>query len=207
MATEACDFKLQADIAPSCDNPQTQGLMNTGYLFNFDDIDRDNIVKDNDNPYIVQTLPLKKGKRAYKCVVPGKTPFTGTQSEFAAGKYRNKYNKTAEIVILDSGPEVVRDVIQPLANGKFVFIFENRYQGKDKKNTFEIYGLEQGLSQSEGTQAKYSDDFDGGWNVKLQETSAPSAGIFLFDTDIAKTRAALETLVAGNTTTSASTGA
>lgn len=205
MATEACDYKLQADIAPDCDNPQVQGLMNVAYLVNFDDIDRDNIVKSPDNPNIVQTLPLKTGKRAYKCIVPGKTPYTGTQSEFAAGTYRNKYNKTAAIVVLDSGPDVSHDVIDPIANGKFVFIFENKYQGKDKKNTFEIYGLEQGLSQTEGSQPKYSDDYDGGWSITLQEANAPTSGIFLFDTDINKTRAALESLVAGNTPKSTET--
>lgn len=201
MATEACDFKIAADIAPSCDNPQVQGLENVGYLLNWDDVDRDNIVKDSDNPYIVKTLPLKTGKKAYKCYVPGNTPFTGTQTEFASGTYRNKFTKTAAIVVLDSGPDVVKDVIQPLANGMFIFIMENKYQGKDKKNTFEIYGLEQGLKQSEGANAKYSDDYDGGWNVNLQETSAPSAGIFLFNEDIATTRKAIESLVTGNTTT------
>lgn len=201
MATEACDFKLAADIAPDCDSPQTQGLQNIGYLMNYDDVDRDNIVKDADNEYIITTLPLKTGKRAYKCYVPGKTPYTGTQSEFAEGTYRNKFNKTAAIVVLDSGPDVVKNIINPLANGKFVFVMENKYQGKDKKNTFEIYGLEQGLSQTEGANAKYSDDYDGGWNVSLQEQNAPSAGIFLFDESISKTRAALESMVAGSTTT------
>lgn len=200
MATEACDFKIAQDISASCDNPQVQGLKNIGYIMNYDDIDFDNIVKDADNEFIITTLPLKTGKRAYKCYVPGKTPFTGTQAEFAEGTYRNKFNKTAAIVVLDSGPDVVKNIINPLANGLFVFVMENKYQGADKKNTFEIYGLEQGLAQSEGANAKYSDDYDGGWNVTLVENNAPSAGIFLFETDIDTTRKALESLTTGNTT-------
>lgn len=205
MATEACDFKLVSDIAGSCDKPQIQGVENTAYLANYDDIDFDSIVYDTDNKLIVQTLPLKSGKKAYKCVIPGKTPFTGTQTEFVSGTYRNKFKKTAKLVVLDSGPDVVRDIINPLANGKFVFIMENKYKGKDDKNTFEIYGLEQGLSQSEGSQPKYSDDYDGGWDVTLVEDKAASAGYFLFNKDIKTTRAALESMLTGTTTTT-STG-
>lgn len=199
MATEACDFKLAADIAGSCESPQVAGMKNTGYLINYDDIDWDNLAKSDDNDHIVTSLALLSGKRAYKVVVPGKTPFTGTQSAMTAGTYRNKFTKSAHIVVLDSGPDVTKNVIDQLANGKFVFIFENKYQGEDKKNTFEIYGLEQGLSASEMTNEKYSEDTDGGWAVTLEETNAPSSGMFLFNESISATRAALASLVTGTT--------
>ena len=195
---ELCDFKLAQDISSSCENPQVAGLKNTGYLINFDDIDWDNIAKDASAANIVKTLPLLTGKRAYKVVVPGNTPFTGTQAAMTTGTYRNKFTKTASIVVLNSGPDVARNVIDQLANGRFVFIFENKYQGADKKNTFEIYGLEQGLAASELTNEKYSEDPDGGWAVTLEETNAPSSGMFLFNTDITTTRAALTSLVTGN---------
>lgn len=194
MATEACDYKLAQDIAASCENPIVQGLKNTGYLINYDDIDWDNVEKDAKNDLIVTSLPLLTGTRAYKVYVPGKTPFTGTQSEMTEGTYMNKFTKTASIVVLDSGPDVAKNVINNLANGKFVFIFENKYQGADKKNTFEIYGLEQGLSASEMTNEKYSEDTDGGWAVSLQEANAPSSGMFLFNESIAATRTLLESL-------------
>lgn len=195
---ELCDYKLAQDLAGSCENPQVAGLKNTGYLINFDDIDWDNIVKDQSSANIVKTLPLLNGKRAYKVVVPGNTPFTGTQAAMTTGTYRNKFTKTASIVVLNSGPDVSSKVIDQLANGRFVFIFENKYQGADKKNTFEIYGLEQGLSATELTNEKYSEDTDGGWAVTLEETNAPSSGMFLFNTDITTTRAALVSLATGN---------
>ena len=195
---ENCDFKLAQDIQGSCDNPQVAGMKNTGYLINFDDIDWDNIAKDASSANIVKTLPLLSGKRAYKVVVPGNTPFTGTQAAMVAGTYRNKFTKTASMVVLNSGPDVSKNVIDQLANGRFVFIFENKFQGTDKKNTFEIYGLEQGLSASELTNEKYSEDTDGGWAVTLEETNAPTSGMFLFNTDISTTRAALNSLVTGN---------
>lgn len=198
MPAEICDFKLAKDIAGSCESPQVAGLKNTGYLINYDDIDWDTLTKDQTNAKIVASLNLLSGKRAYKVIVPGNTPFTGTNAALAAGTYRNKFTKTANIVVLDSGPDVSKNVIDQLANGRFVFIFENKYAGADKKNTFEIYGLEQGLVATEMTNDKYSEETDGGWAVTLVETGAPSSGLFFFNESITATRAALTSLSTGN---------
>lgn len=195
MATiDVCDFNLAQDISVQCDNPQVSGLKNTGWLVNFDEVDWDGLTKEGN---IVSKLSLLKG-RAYRCVVPGKTPFTGTNVAMAAGTYKNKFNKTAVIVVLDSGPDVCSNVIDQLANGRFVFIFENKYRGKDDKNTFEIYGLEQGLVASEISSDKYSEDTDGGWSVTLIEENAVSSGIFLFSESVTATRAAISSLETGS---------
>ena len=194
---DACDYKLAQNIGASCDNPQVQGLKNKGYLINYDDIDFDSVKRDETNSLIINDLPLLTGKKAYSAYVPGKTPFTGTKAELATGTYSNKFNKTASIVVLDSGPDVSKNIINNLANGKFVFIMENKYQGDDKKNTFEIYGFEQGLTASEMSNEKYSEDTDGGWAVTLIEENAPSSGIFLFKESIKATRALLESLLTG----------
>lgn len=196
--SEACDYKLAQNIGASCDNPQVQGLKNKGYLMNYDDIDFDSVKRNDDNSLIIEDLTLLSGKKAYSAYVPGKTPYTGTKAELATGTYSNKFNKTASIVVLDSGPDVAKNIINNLANGKFVFIMENKYQGDDKKNTFEIYGFEQGLVASEITNEKYSEDTDGGWAVTLIEENAPSSGIFLFKESIKATRAALESLLTGS---------
>jgi hypothetical protein len=196
--SEACDYKLAQNIGASCDNPQVQGLKNKGYLMNYDDIDFDSVKRNEDNSLIIEDLTLLSGKKAYSAYVPGKTPYTGTKAELATGTYSNKFNKTASIVVLDSGPDVAKNIINNLANGKYVFIMENKYQGDDKKNTFEIYGFEQGLVASEITNEKYSEDTDGGWAVTLIEENAPSSGIFLFKESIKATRAALESLLTGS---------
>lgn len=195
---QACDYKLAQNIGASCDNPQVQGLKNKGYLMNYDDIDFDSVKRNEENSLIIEDLTLLSGKKAYSAYVPGKTPYTGTKAELATGTYSNKFNKTASIVVLDSGPDVAKNIINNLANGKFVFIMENKYQGDDKKNTFEIYGFEQGLVASEITNEKYSEDTDGGWAVTLIEENAPSSGIFLFKESIKATRAALESLLTGS---------
>lgn len=193
MPAELCDFKLAQDIGGSCANPQVPGMKNTGYIMNFDDIDWDALIK-ADNVVSALTL-LTGGKKAYKVVVPGSTPFTGTQTALATSTYRNKFNKTVSLVVLNSGPDVAKNIIDPLANGRYVVILENKFLGTDKKNTFEIFGLETGLTATEITNEKYSEETDGGWAVILQEAKAPSSGIFYYNTSIAASRTALESLL------------
>lgn len=197
MSTQSCDYKLAADMMANCENPSTKGLRNYGYLINYDDIDFESCVRDESNPNVLTTLVLQTGKKAYRMYVPGKTPYTGTNKALAEGTYRKKFTKGVSLVILDNGPDVVKDIINPLANGLFVAILENKYGGKDGKNTFEIYGFEQGLSATALADDKYSEDTEGGWSATLEESGAPSAGIFLFNQSVAATRTALASLVSG----------
>lgn len=197
MTSNNCDFKLAADLTASCEVPSVAGLKNAGYIMNYDDIDFDTLVYDDSTPNIVKTLALKTGCKAYAMYVPGKTPYSGTKKSMVKGTYRSKFTKSLGIVILDNGPDVSYNIIDQLANGQFVCILENKFAGKDKKNTFEIYGLEQGLSASALDDDKYSEETDGGWAVTLEETNAPRSGVFLFNESIATTRTALASLVAG----------
>jgi hypothetical protein len=198
MSTQSCDFKLAADLVADCTNPSVLGIKNTGYIMNYDDIDFDACVRDESNRYILTNLVLQTGKKAYRVYVPGKTPFTGTNSAIASGTYRNKFTKSVGLVILDNGPEVVRDIIDPLANGKFVVVLENQFAGKDGKNTFQVYGFEQGMSATALADEKYSEETDGGWSATLEESNAPSPAIYLFNNSVSATRTALTSLVSGS---------
>ena len=198
MSTQSCDYKLAADLMANCETPSTKGLRNYGWIINIDDIDFESCVRDESNPTILTTLVLQSGKKAYRMFVPGKTPFTGTNKALADGTYRKTFTKGVNLVILDNGPDVVNNIINPLANGQFVVILENKYGGKDGKNTFDVYGFEQGLSATAIADDKYSEDTDGGWSATLEESGAPSAGIFLFNQSVAATRTALASLVAGS---------
>lgn len=190
-----CDYKIARGVSANCEAPSVQGARNTGYIINSEDIDTDNIeYAEGSEGTVVESLPLKAGAQAYEIYVPGNTPFTGTQTAMVEGTYRNKFEKTVSIAILDNGPEVSQKLITKLANGSFVVILENKYQGADKKNTFEIYGLEQGLKMSEGTAEKYNDESEGGWLVSLRESNAPTAGVYFFNEDIDTTRKAIESL-------------
>lgn len=197
MATESCDYKLAADLVANCESSSVAGLKNNGYIINFDDVDFESTTRDKDNPAILKAIVMQTGKKAHRIFVPGKTPFSGTNKAMADGTYRKKFTKTVNVVILDNGPDVVKDIINPLANGRFIIILENKYGGKDGKNTFEVYGFEQGLSATALSDEKYSEETDGGWAATLEESGATSAGIFLFNESVSATRTALASLVAG----------
>lgn len=195
---ENCDYKLAADLAADCKIKAVAGIKNNGYIMNYDDIDFENCTFDESNPNVLTSLVLLSGKKAYSMYVPGKTPYTGTKKSLTTGTYRNKFSKDVSVVIFDNGPEVVQNIINQLANGTFVVVLENKFAGRDGKNTFEIYGLESGLTATALDDDKYSEDTDGGWLCTLQETGAPSAGIYLYNTSLTTTRQALASLVAGS---------
>lgn len=200
MDIKPCDFKLQAHLAAPCDGMSNSGLKNTAYIMNFDDVDFDNIEYAEGNHNLVTKFSLKSGQ-AYQAYVPGSTPYTGTNKSLATGTYRNKFLKHIALVILNNGADVANKIIDPLANGRYVVIIENTFQGANKDNTFEFYGLEQGLAATEMSDDKYSEDTDGGWSVALEEANAPTSGIFFLmpETDgksaVEVTRAAIEALL------------
>ena len=146
MAAESCDYQLAADLVASCTVKPVKGIKSHGFIMNYNDIDMEATARDENNPNIVKSLILKTGKKAYKMYVPGKSPYTGTKKTMSAGTYRNRFNKDVSIVILDNGPDVSHNIIDQLANGTFVIVLENKFPGSDNKNTFEIYGLEAGLT-------------------------------------------------------------
>lgn len=198
MAAESCDYQLAADLAANCTVKPVKGIKSHGFIMNYNDVDFEATTRDATNPNIVKSLILKTGKKAYKMYVPGKSPYTGTKKSLSAGTYRNRFNKDVSIVILDNGPEVAHNIIDQLANGTFVIVLENKFPGSDNKNTFEIYGLEAGLTATALDDDKYSDDTEGGWLATLQEENAPTSGIYLYSESIAATRTALDSLVSGS---------
>lgn len=194
---ETCDYRLAAGLKANCANKTTKGLRNRGYIINYDDIDLEATTRSASNPNIYEAVVLKTGKKAYPMYVPGSAPFTGTKKSLVKGTYRSTFTKTVVAVILDNGPGVAKDVIDQLANGTFVVILENKFGGADGKNTFEIYGIENGLYATALDDDKYSEDTEGGWTATLEETGAPSSGLFLFNESLAATRTALESLTNG----------
>lgn len=186
-----CDYKLAKDILDDCAARSEKGAVKTGYIMNYDDVLKSSCERTGN---ILGALALVTGAKGYKIVVPEGTPFNGTKIEAVVGTYSTKWNKDVAFVILNSGPDVTGDIIDKLANGKFVIVLENVFGGTDSKNKFEVYGFEQGLKMTAGARDLYSDDTDGGWSVTLQEAGAPTSGIFLFKESEAATRTLLSTL-------------
>lgn len=128
-----CDDILKKDISPSCDDPVVQGLEQEGVIMNRADVDFAATLFNSTRKNVIETLAMKTGKKAYKVIVPGKAPFTGTTTALATGTYRNSFTNTLVLVILANDPDVCADIIDGLANGSYVVVLENKYKGLQKK--------------------------------------------------------------------------
>lgn len=191
----SCDYLLAAAIGSDCAKPQVGGIEADGCIMNRKDIDFASLARDSQNPSIVTNLALKTNKTGYPIVQIGNNPFSGSNIAFAAGSFKNKFNKVVSFLVYDHSPACTHDIIDPLANGEFVVILKNKFAGTDDKAKYEIFGLEAGLRQTEGTHDPFSEDTDGAWQVTLQETGAPTSGVFLYKTDASTTEAAYESLM------------
>lgn len=196
-----CDNLIKKDIVPSCDDPITPGVEQEGIIANRADIDFSATTFNTTRKNVIETLAMKSGKKAYKVVVYGGTPFTGTNTALATGTYRNTFTNTVNMVILANDPDVCGDIIDGLANGEFVVILENKAKGIQKEDNpgdsaFQVYGFYQGLKAAEISSDKYSEDTDGGWAISLTETKVPKSALFLYKTSYETTQKAVEALTA-----------
>lgn len=184
-----CTKLIAADIEQNCTNPIFAGLEMIGYIINKSEIAS---ITKSDNK--VSAIALATGKTAFHIYNDGKQPFNGTKTTMAEGTISNKFTNEVSFVVADDGPAVQKDIIEKLANGEFVVIVENKWHNAVTDNTFQIYGLQKGLRASAIENDKYSADTDGGWEITLTEEGVPQSAIYFFDTDVATSRTALETL-------------
>lgn len=195
-----CDEILKKDIVPSCDDPVVPGYEQEGVIMNRDEIDFSLTTFNATQKNVIETLAMKSSKKAYKVVVPGKAPYTGSKTSLATGTYRNTFTNLLQLVVLDNSPEVCSDIIDGLANGSYVVVLENKHKALQKEENpgnaaFQVYGYYQGLTATVLENDKYSEDTEGGWLVNLEETKCPKSALFYFKTDYDTTKTALETLV------------
>lgn len=182
-----CEYLVGADIAANCGNLIRPGVQQIGWIINKSDLES---VVENDG--IVENITLKSGAKAYQIQQVGQQPFNGTSIEMQEGDFVNTFNKVVSFVILDNSPSVSKNVIEPLNNGEFVVIYENKYNVAASQNAFEIVGLETGARASAISQNKYENQ--SAWSVELTESETPVANKFVWKTDYATTKAMIEAL-------------
>lgn len=198
-----CDGLISQGITVDCENPIVGGIEKEGIIINRSDIDASATVMEtgvDSRPNVITTLGLKAGAKGYKVVIPTNQPFNGTITTMEAGTNRNTFTNTLSMVILNNDPDVCANVIDSLATGEFVCILENKYKNTNKvtnpgDSTFQVIGYYQGLKAATIENDKYSEETEGGWAVELTETKVPKSALFYFDTDIATTRAKIDSLV------------
>lgn len=191
MEVNTCESLIAQDIVIPCEDQVTKGLEGDGAIINREDIDFSKTIIEGN---VIKTLVLKASKKAYAIRQEGSNPYTGTKTELNVGTYRNSWKNTVVIVVLANTPDVVANIIDGLANGKFVVILRNLSKGGDGKAEYQVFGYAQALKASAGENDKYSDDTEGGWLITLEEESVPKAAYFFFDTDTETTAAKYQSL-------------
>ena len=198
-----CEKLISDCIAISCENPVYAGIQSTGWIFNKKDIDEGTVTYATigtgecvkKDPNRVTGITLGTGIKGYQIQQLGKTPFSGTQTEMVEGTNMNTFTNTVSVLVPDNSSTASHNIIDNLANGKFVVILANEYSGSDEASTYQIFGLNKGLSASAITNEKYSEDTMGGWAVTLTEENAPVSGVFFWDTDKATTLGDINAIV------------
>ncbi len=152
-----CDYLLDRDILGyDCASPPVKGVYATGLLINRSDIDH----------WAPGGIILKcGGKKAYKVVQGGKTPFNGTQQEMQEGVYQNTLTNTLQIVVLRQD-ENWAEQLNALINGEFVAVLRN------KAGNYQAFGLEAGLHCTGAVRELYNDDTLAGWQITFTEEGA-----------------------------------
>lgn len=199
---EDCSKTIAKCIKASCSNPVYSGVEATGWIFNKADVTPVYYQSDpQDDSTIdkhqVVSFKMGTGKKGYEVQQLGKTPFTGTQTEMVEGTNANTFTNTLALVVPDNSLEVSRDIIENLANGSYIVILENSYEGADNQSKYQVFGLSKGLKATAMTNDKYSEDTNGGWAVTLTEENVGVSGVFFYDgTSLTSTKSTLDGYIA-----------
>lgn len=179
-----CEYKIAANIDNSCNI--IGGLREIGYIANKSDI-----TGYTETGHTISALTFAQGAKMYKIYTPTNQPFNGTNTALETGTVVNRFTNTASFVVLEHNDSTALS-LDSLANGKFVAIIANEYEGEAGASKWQVYGLERGLKATEINRDAYSEDQAGGWAVTMQEEGAAKSAHFFYVTDLATTETTLE---------------
>lgn len=162
------------------------GLREMGYIANKEDI-----LDKSETGNTISGFTFDTDKYMYKIYTPTKTPFTGSNTALEESDVMNRFTNTVSFVILEND-DATAGVVDQLANGRFVVVLHNEYEGENGASAYSVYGIERGLRATEITRDPYDEGSAGGWTVTMQETGAAKSEHFFYTTDLATTTQTLE---------------
>jgi hypothetical protein len=177
-----------------------QGVERTAYIINRKDVDFGNVEFVEGFTNQISALPLLKGKKAYTIEQYGATPYSGSSIAIAPSSQGGQATSTISFVVPSNAPAMYENVIDPLFDGEFIVILENKAKGlRDEQNpgasAFQVFGYWQGLTLAESTKELYNDETLGGFPVTLVEQKAPKSAMFLNAGSYEATKAMVESLL------------
>lgn len=197
-----CENLIKKAIERNCAEPFVGGLELVGWIINRAEVDFANVTFAQNRPNVISALTLVDGAHAFPVYQTGKKPFAGSTKTLNTSDLGGYVTNRVQFIILDNSPEVSAEIVDPILEGSFVFIQENKAKHlKDSTNpgasAFEVKGFWQGLTLAEGSLDPYSDDANGGWSIALEEEKSPSSGMFLDVGSYSATKTLIDTLVNG----------
>lgn len=176
-----CEKLIAACVGADCDNPIFEGMGSKAYIFNKSEID--SFTYDGTLPNLITAITMKTDSNdtaytGYTITQLGKTPFTGTGTEMTEGNSGNKFTETFAFVVPDNSPTAAA-LLDNIANGKFVLIGQNEYDGSDHKGTWQVYGAKKGLTAATMTRTAYDDANDSAWVITLTAVNTPNSALFI----------------------------
>lgn len=197
-----CQKVITSCVGADCNNPIFKGMEGKAWIFNKSEIESFTYDQTNTNLITAITMATYEDDGTdvayvgYTIDQLGKTPFTGTNTSMTEGNVANKFTETLVFIVPDNSPTSAM-LLDNVANGKFVVVVENEYDGADNKGKFQVYGAKKGLVCTAMERDAYSDDTDGGWSVTLTAEGTPNSALFIehkTGTDV-DTKSYLDTLV------------
>lgn len=184
MASNLCEKFIKGCISvEDCDNIGYGGVSNTGWIANYADIDT--VTYDSTNGNIVDGITMKTetvdedtvSKCFFPMTVMGNQPYQGSNTSLVTGDYGNRFTHVINISILDNSPKLSNEVLDNLANGRFVVILENDFRDSNNTNRYSIYGLAKGLKATNISRDLYENE--AAWIVELSEEGNPKSETFV----------------------------
>lgn len=180
MASNLCEKFIKGCVSvEDCDNIGYAGVSNTGWIANYADIDT--VTYDSNNGNIVDGITMKTDGQDTKCFFPmtvmGNQPYQGSNTSLVIGDYGNRFTHVVNISILDNSPKLSNEVLDNLANGRFVVILENDFKDATGTNRYSIYGLAKGLKATNISRDLY--DNEAAWICELSEEGNPKSETFV----------------------------
>ena len=183
-----CEKLLANCIGADCDAMPVTGMDSNAWIFNKSQIA--SITYDENNPNLATAITMKTHEvnssdvayTGFKINQLGKVPFTGTQTAFNANDTFNNFTETLQFIYYDNSPSAAMSIDQ-IANGRFLVVVKNEFEGADGKGTYQIYGAGKALVASEISRDPYSDENIGAWVIQLQAENTSKSAVFIEHTD------------------------
>ncbi len=180
------------------------GIKDRAYFINLDSIDKDSCTFDPLNPLLLTQLVLKTtSPPSYAYCVEGYNFSNEHTVALVKKTYQKVWDHNFIFRIFDNTPEV-KSWVKDAIDSRFVVIIENNYAKPDSvlgdgRTLFEVLGWDFGLEVNAAERNPNDEEMLGGWVItagcsdKLKESLPP---LTFFNTSIATTRSAIESLLA-----------